>query len=122
MMRIDDAEIELRMGRLLQWGVLLAGSVMVVGGAIYLVRHSGEIPDYKNFHDVLPQFKTAGGIWKGVTAVQGRSIIQLGVLLMIATPVLRVAFAVAAFALERDWLYTAISGIVLALLGYALFW
>jgi len=41
---------------------------------------------------------------------------------MIATPVFRVAFALAAFALERDWLYSVISGIVLALLGYALFW
>jgi uncharacterized membrane protein len=41
---------------------------------------------------------------------------------MIATPVLRVAFAVVAFALERDWLYTAVSATVLAILGYALFW
>jgi uncharacterized membrane protein len=41
---------------------------------------------------------------------------------MIATPVARVAFAAVAFAMEKDWLYTVISGIVLALLGYALFW
>ena len=121
-MTIDDTDIELRMGRLLQWGVTLAGAVMLVGGAIYLSRHAGEIPDYKNFHGVLPQFKTVSGILHGVVALQGRAIIQLGVLLMIATPVFRVAFALAAFALERDWLYSVISGIVLALLGYALFW
>ena len=121
-MKIDDSDIELRMGRLLQWGVTLAGAVMLVGGAIYLSRHAGEIPDYKNFHGVLPQFKTVSGILHGAVALRGRAIIQLGVLLMIATPVLRVVFALVAFGLERDWLYTVISGIVLALLGYALFW
>jgi uncharacterized membrane protein len=40
---------------------------------------------------------------------------------MIGTPVLRVAFAAAAFAMERDWMYTTISLIVLGLLIYALF-
>jgi len=95
---------------------------MLVGGAIYLSRHADEIPDYKNFHGVLPQFKTVCGILHGVVALQGRAIVQLGVLLMIATPVLRVVFALVAFALERDWLYTMISGVVLALLAYALFW
>ena len=121
-MTIDDSDIELRMGRLLQWGVTLAGAVMLGGGAIYLSRHAGDIPDYKNFRGVLPQFKTVSGILRGTVALQGRAIIQLGVLLMIATPVLRVVFALVAFALERDWLYTLISGVVLALLAYALFW
>ncbi len=120
-MTINDADIELRMGRLLQWGVTLAAAVMIVGGAIYLSRHGDEIPDYKNFHGVLPQFKTVSGILSGALALQGRAIVQLGVLLMIATPVFRVVFALVAFALERDWLYTAVSGIVLALLAYALF-
>jgi uncharacterized membrane protein len=121
-MKIDDAGIELRMGRLLQWGVLTAGLAMLVGGALYLGRHGQEMPDYRNFHGVLPEFKTVSGIVRGVVALRGRAIIQLGVLLMIATPVLRVAFAVVAFALERDWLYTAVSATVLAILGYALFW
>jgi uncharacterized membrane protein len=121
-MTINDADIELRMGRLLQRGVTLAAAVMIVGGTIYLARHGGEIPDYKNFHGVLPEFKTVTGILRGAVALQGRAIIQLGVLLMIATPVFRVVFALVAFALERDWLYTVVSGIVLALLGYSLFW
>lgn len=121
-MRMNDADVELRMGRLLQWGVLLAALTMVIGGTIYLVRHGGEMPDYGSFHGVLPQFKTVTGIVRGTIALRGRSVIQLGVLLMIATPVARVAFAVVAFAMERDWLYTVVSGIVLTILGYALFW
>ena len=49
-----------------------------------------------------------------------RDIIQLGLILLIATPVARVAFSVVAFVLERDWLYVAITLIVLAVLGYGL--
>jgi uncharacterized membrane protein len=41
-------------------------------------------------------------------------------LLLILTPVARVAFSVAAFALERDWTYVAITLIVLAVLIYSL--
>ena len=49
------------------------------------------------------------------------AIIQLGVLAMIATPVVRVAWAAMSFARLRDWLYTGISLVVLSLLGWALF-
>jgi uncharacterized membrane protein len=119
---VNDAQIELRLGRLLQRGVTLAALVLAVGGAIFLFRHGEEIPNYKRFHDVPPQFKSVSAILRGALDLEGRPLIQLGVLLMIATPVFRVAYAVWGFALERDWLYTAVSGIVLALLGYALFW
>jgi uncharacterized membrane protein len=116
-----DTEIDQMMGRLLQTGVLLAGTVVLFGGILYLLRHGGEVPDYRNFHGVLPALKTGSGVLRGVLAFQARAIIQLGVLLMIATPVLRVVFAIAAFAFERDWLYTLISAIVLALLTYGIF-
>ena len=50
----------------------------------------------------------------------GRGLIQLGLLLLIATPIARVVFSVAGFARQRDWLYVAITLIVLTLLGYSL--
>jgi len=50
----------------------------------------------------------------------GRGIIQLGLLLLVATPVARVSFSVAALALRRDWTYVAITLIVLAALGHSL--
>jgi len=52
--------------------------------------------------------------------MHAHGIIQLGLLLLIATPVARVAFSVVAFAAERDWLYVAITLIVLAILIYSL--
>jgi len=49
-----------------------------------------------------------------------RGLIQLGLLLLIATPMARVAFSVIGFALEKDWLYVGITLLVLALLIYSL--
>jgi uncharacterized membrane protein len=93
---------------------------MLAGGTLYLARQGGEAVSYRQFHAVPPQLKTIAGVWHGVVAGQPAFIIQFGVLVMIATPVLRVAFAVVAFCLERDWLYTSISIVVLALLSWAL--
>ena len=49
-----------------------------------------------------------------------RGLIQFGLLLLIATPVARVAFSVFGFTQERDWVYVVITLIVLALLVYSL--
>ena len=49
-----------------------------------------------------------------------KGIIQLGLVLLIATPVARVAFAAYSFGRQRDWLYLGIAGIVLSLLLYGL--
>jgi uncharacterized membrane protein len=52
---------------------------------------------------------------------QGRGIIQLGLLLLIATPVARVALSIVGFAAERDRMYVSFALIVLAILFYSLF-
>jgi uncharacterized membrane protein len=106
-MRLDDSRMELIMGRVLQAGVLSAGALMLIGGVYYLALHGAQHPDYRTFHKAVPE--------------RGETIMWAAVVLMIATPVLRVAFAVVAFAIERDWLYAGISLIVLSLLAYGLF-
>jgi uncharacterized membrane protein len=121
LMRITDTAMERNMGRLLQWGVFVSALVMLTGAALYLKRHGFEVPHYRLFRGVPPNFKSPVAIWRGTLNLRARDIIQLGVLLMIATPVLRVVFAVVAFLLERDWLYAVISAVVLTLLSYALF-
>jgi len=57
---------------------------------------------------------------RAALSLRGRGIIQLGLLFLIATPVARVAFAVFAFAMERDWLYVSISATVLVVLLFSL--
>ena len=56
----------------------------------------------------------------GALALHARAIIQLGLLLLIATPVARVVFSVYAFARQRDWVYVVVTLIVLGVLLYSL--
>lgn len=112
----DDRQMETIMGRLLQFGVLLASLVMAIGGGIYVREHHSEIPNYKIFSPEPQALRHFGGILHGVAAGNSAAIIQLAVLLLIATPVARVVFALIAFAMERDKLYVLVSALVLAVL------
>jgi uncharacterized membrane protein len=116
-----DRRMELIIGILLRLGVMLAGSVVLFGAVVYLIRNgTAALPDYKSFHGESAQLSTVEGILSGVLQFRGRAIIQLGVLLLIATPVARVVFAVVAFALEKDKLYVCLTLIVLAILMFSL--
>ncbi len=56
------------------------------------------------------------GVLRGAAAFDSLALMQLGLLVLIATPVARVLFAAFAFALERDWMYVVVSLIVFAVL------
>jgi len=116
-----DQRIEMAVGRLLQTGVVLAATVVTIGAAIYLVRHAWEPVGYGVFHGEPAEYRTVPGILHGVATLSGRGYIQLGLLLLIATPVARVAFSVWAFAAEKDKMYVGITLFVLAVLLYSLF-
>ncbi|MCU1259463.1 MAG: hypothetical protein JWO80_2348 [Bryobacterales bacterium] len=111
--------MDMQMGLLLRWGVMVACALMLVGGVAYLGRHGREMPAYSEFHGEPPELTTVPGILRMAASGSGRGIIQLGCLVMIATPIARVAFAAYAFARQRDWMYAGISGIVLGLLIWA---
>ena len=117
----DDRRMELIIGTLLRLGVMLAGSVVFFGAIVYLIRNgAAALPNYKSFHGEAMQLNTVEGILAGCRGFHGRAIIQFGVLLLIATPVARVVFAVVAFALEKDRLYVCLTLIVLAVLMFSL--
>jgi uncharacterized membrane protein len=116
----NDEQVERIIGSLLRAGVLGSATIVALGGALYLMQHGSEPSDYRKFQGVAPELCGVGGILRGCIREQGRALIQLGLLLLILTPVARVAFSVAAFALERDWTYVAITLIVLAVLIYSL--
>ena len=111
-----DHHVEGLIGNLLRAGVIMSSAVVVLGGVIYLVRHGLSAPQYHDFVGVPADLRTLSGIVKDTLALRGRGIIQLGLLLLIATPVARVAFSIAAFAIQRDRLYVVITLIVLAIL------
>jgi len=116
-----DKRIENRIGNLLRSGVLLSGALVVVGAAIYLWRHGQSVAAYRVFRADLPELRTAGGILRSALALTGRGIIQLGLLVLIATPVARVVFSIWGFAAMRDRTYVVIASLVLGTLLYSLF-
>ena len=116
-----DRRMEMIIGILLRLGVTLAGAVVFFGAIVYLIRNgAAPLPDYKAFHGETLQLSTVEGILAGVRQFRGRAIIQLGVLLLIATPVARVVFSAFAFAFEKDKLYVCITLFVLAILLFSL--
>jgi uncharacterized membrane protein len=112
----NDRTMETIMGRLLQVGVLAASFVMLAGGILFVRAHHTMMPDYRVFKSEPQALRHVGGVLKGAAAGDSAAVIQLAVLLLIATPVARVVFALIAFGIERDKLYIAVSAVVLAVL------
>jgi uncharacterized membrane protein len=108
--------MEALMGRLLQVGVLLASICVLLGGVLFLRDHGGPMANYRVFTRQPPELRELKTLLAALATGRPEAIIQLGVLMLIATPIARVIFAAFAFAMERDRLYTIISLIVLAVL------
>lgn len=119
-MNYSDQQMEEQMGLVLRAGLVLACAVMVIGGVLYMTRHADELPVYQSFHGAPAGLNSAHGVWRDAISGSARGIIQLSVLLMIATPVMRVVFAVYGFARQKQWAFAVISVIVLGLLGWGL--
>ena len=117
-----DRRIEIILGNLLRTGALISAAVVLLGACIYLLHHAHEPADYRVFRGEPSEYRTIAGVIQSVINGRGRGqgLIQLGLLLLIATPIARVAFSVMGFAIERDRMYVAFTLIVLAILLYSL--
>ena len=118
--RWNDQEIEQAIGLLLRAGVLLAAAVVLAGGVVFLARHGRSSVDFRMFRGEPTDLRTVPGVVRQSLRLRGRGIIQLGLLLLLATPIARVAFSAVAFALQRDRLYVLVTLIVLAVLLFSL--
>lgn len=116
----EDKRVDEIIGLLLRSGVILAAAVVLAGGAFYLIRSGTSPAQYGVFRGEPNDLRHIGGIFRSAKSLQARGIIQLGLLLLIATPVARVAFTVFAFLYERDWTYVIVTLIVLTFLLYSL--
>jgi len=112
----DDEKMEWTMGLLLRLGVLLAATVVIAGGGMYLADHHGEHVSYKHFvgHPISVRHPAE------ITGPTSLAVLDVGILLLVAVPIARVAFAAVAFLRERDWLYTAVSVLILAVLVWGM--
>ena len=98
-------------GWILQGGVLLSTAVIVLG-LLLAVLSPGGFSLQRAF--LFPQ--TLSQVGAGLLAWQPQAVITVGLLLLIATPVVRVAVSMVVFALERDRKYMIITLIVLTIL------
>lgn len=116
-----DQRIENVLGNLLRTGVLFSALVVSIGGAIYLIRHGHKPVDFRAFRGEPADLRSVRGIVRDALQLRGQGIIQLGLLLLIATPVARVGFSIFGFAEERDGMYVVFTLIVFSVLLYSLF-
>jgi uncharacterized membrane protein len=114
-----DERMDEFMGLLLRSGVILAAMIVFAGGVVYLARNAFPM-DYRTFQSEPESLRTISGVFREARALRGRGLIQLGLLVLIATPIARVAFSVFAFLYQRDWKYVVVTLVVLGLLLYSL--
>ncbi len=118
---LSEQQLAELIGRLLAIGVAVAAVVVLAGGIVDLAASARETFDYRRMEPLPSSLRHADGIVGGAVKLQGPALIQLGILLLIATPVARVAFAAVAFMRQRDRLYVTATLIVLCFLLFGLF-
>ncbi len=111
----SDDRLRRAMGALLRWGVAIAAVTAFAGGILYLQGCAGDVPDYRVFRGTPPALRGAAGIIREAASLNPFGVIQLGILLLIATPVARIVFSLAAFVAKKDLAYVASVLIVLSI-------
>ncbi len=125
MNKFKDTEMQAIIGWVLRLGVFISMLVVFLGGIIYLYRHGQTIADYRVFKGVPGFLQDTNGVVNGILTFRGRAIIQAGIILLIATPIIRVVCSAVGFVLEKDYMYVGITLLVLAIIfmsmlsGYA---
>ena len=120
MARWTDQKVENLVGNLLRTGVIISAAVVFVGAVVYLSRHGNSPANYRVFQGGPDDLRHIKGIVRAALSFSGRGIIQLGLLLLIATPVARVALSIIGFAEEGDRMYVGFASLVLIILLFSL--
>lgn len=115
---------ELVVSTLLRYGVLISLALVVCGVILMFATGStgyGQGLDLRGLVGAEGMAgaawpRTIGGVVAGAVAGRPYALILLGLLLLIATPVMRVVVSILLFLVERDYTYVAITLFVLAVL------
>ena len=114
-----DQRMERMIAVVLRTGLFAAAAVVLLGAIIYVARHGGERPDYRLFRGEPADLRSVAGIVELARERRSSGMIQLGVLILLATPIARVILSLIVFALERDRLYVMVTVAVLGMLLYS---
>jgi uncharacterized membrane protein len=121
---MNDRQIQTTLARLMIGGVVVATVVIVAGLIWYLATHIGVAPGHHLFRGEPKYFENLAAMVRQALDFrevgERRSIVMIGIVLLLLNPFLRVAVAAVGFAAQRDWLYVGISAFVLAVLVFSL--
>ena len=91
--------MQLLLGRVLRAGTFISIAIVLFGGVVFLYKHGESLPDYRKFKGIPAFLQHLPGLFKSAAHLKGQAIIQLGIILLIATPIMRVMFSAV-------WVYT----------------
>lgn len=118
--RTTDDALEGVMSRILRVGVTAAALLVAAGGVVYLLRVGELSPHYGTFGAAARSSRDPATIVRDAFRGQPTAIIELGLVVLVLTPVSRVVFALLAFLRLRDRLYVVFSAVVLTVLVFSL--
>lgn len=116
-----DVDLNRSVGNLLRLGVVLSVTISLVG-FIKLFLEGFTMPkkySMLDLGDTSEQVWTK--FWESLIKGEGMAIIQLGILILIFTPLMRIIFALIGYLKEKDYIYVVISSIVLAIMTISFF-
>ncbi|EFK33439.1 MULTISPECIES: DUF1634 domain-containing protein [Chryseobacterium] len=112
-----DVDLNRSVGNLLRLGVILSVATSLIG-FIKLFFEGFKMPEnYTSLVVGTSSEKIWGYFWDSLCKGEGMAIIQLGILLLIITPLMRIVFALIGYLKEKDYVYVVISSIVLAIMA-----
>jgi uncharacterized membrane protein len=114
--KLKNTDMQWVIGFVLRAGVLTSLCIVIFGGVIYIIHEGSRIEHYDIFKGGKNSIGSANSYLHNVFILNGRTIIQTGLILLIATPIIRVAFSAIVFLKEKDYLYTGITLLVLTII------
>ncbi|MBD8080998.1 DUF1634 domain-containing protein [Chryseobacterium caseinilyticum] len=116
-----DVDLNRSVGNLLRLGVILSVVTSLIG-FIKLFMEGFKMPrKYKLLDMGTSSEKVWSHFWETLCKGEGMAIIQLGILMLIFTPLMRIIFALIGYLKEKDYTYVIISSIVLAIMAVSFF-
>jgi uncharacterized membrane protein len=123
---MNDTQLQNSLARVMLTGVLVAAAIMGIGLIWFVATHEGMPPGDHVFRGEPKYFENPVSMLQRALDLNDvghrRSLIMIGVVLLLINPLVRVAFAAVGFAAQRDKLYSVISLVVLVVLVLSFFW
>lgn len=117
----NEDRLRALLARIMLWGVGIAAAIMLGGLVVFLAGHAGTPTGDRKFTGEPADLTHPAEIFRAAVTGNNLSLMQVGVLLLLANPLVRVALAAWGYAASRDRLYAGIAALVFAVLVVSYF-